>query len=592
MAVDALAEHWLAPGDLPSETCAALDRVLPPNWSHGNPVDILGDATGKRYGDALAAVMRKPAGDAVLVINCPTALADGAEAARAVAAASAAADVPPVLAAWLGSEASSEPQRVLREAAVPVFDRPEQAVLAFCHLVEFRRNQELLLETPSAGVLLEPKVVADAVALIETVRRDGRTLLNEDEAKRLLALVGIPTVETRIAATPAEAARIAGEIGGPVALKILSSDITHKSDVGGVALALRSAAAVEKEAVAMLARVGAARPDAKGLRFTVQAMVERRGAAELLVGLAPDQTFGPVILFGQGGTAAEVIADRAVGLPPLNSVLARDMIGRTRVARLLRGFRNVPPVRPGVVEDVLLRLSEIAVQLPDILELDVNPLLADAAGVIALDARIVVSATSAAPGRCAITPYPRALEKPIALGDGTVLAMRPIRPEDEVAIAAMVGQCTAEDRRLRFLGPLKALDHELAARLSQIDYDREMAFVAVEPGSGFGRGPIYGVVRIIGDPERRAAEFAILVRSDLKGRGLGYRLLSEIVAYARGAGYGSVHGDVLRENATMLKMAQELGFVVESAERNEDTRRVVLDLSASLSTIVSSPQGA
>ncbi len=580
LAVDALAERGLQVAELGAESRSALDLVLPHSWSHGNPVDILGDATAERYGAALAILMREPASDAILAINCPTALADGAQAARAVATAAVAGRNIPVLANWLGSEASAESHCVLREGRVPSFDSPEQAVRAFGHLVEFRRNQTLLLETPSAGVMLAPAAVAAAGELIAAVRHDGRALLNEQEAKRLLALLGIPTVETCIAGTPAEAGRIAQEIGGPVALKILSPDITHKSDVGGVALGLASGLAVQREAEAMLGRVRQTRPEARALRFTVQAMISRPHAQELIVGIAHDATFGPVILFGQGGTAAEVMSDRSIGLPPLNSVLAGDMVAHTRVARLLGGFRNVPPVRPGAIEDVLLRLSEITVHLPDVLELDINPLLADASGVIALDARIVIAAEPVSAGGYTITPYPQRLERAIVLTDGTPLELRPIRPEDEVAITAMVGQCTAKDLRMRFLGSVKRFEHDLAARLSQIDYHREMAFVAIEPGLGFGEGPIYGVVRIAGDPERSSAEFAILVRSDMKGRGLGFRLLSEIVGYARQAGYRTVYGDVLNENAAMLRMAGELGFVVESGGLDSDTKRVTLSIEA------------
>lgn len=478
----------------------------------------------------MSIVTSEPASDATLVVNCPTALVDRADVAKAVAASFAPSAGPPMLAAWLGSDASSQAHRLLSDEAVPVFDSTTQAVRAFCHLVAFRRNQTLLLETPTAGVTLTRSAVASATELIGKVRREGRTLLNEYEAKQLLALAGVPTVATRIAATPKEAGQLADEIGGRIALKILTETISHKSDVGGVSLGLSSGAEVEREAVAMLARVKAARPDVQNLRFTVQAFVERRGAIELLLGVARDATFGPVIVFGQGGTATEVLADRCIGLPPLNTVLARDMIGRTRVARLMAGFRNVPPVRPGAVDDVLLRLAEIVVRLPDVIELDINPLLADSDGVLALDARIVISDTPALDHELSIMPYPAKLERTIALRDGVELAIRPIRPDDEVELAAMVARCTPEDRRLRFLGPLKVLNHELAARLSQIDYDREMAFVALEPASEAETAPICGVVRIIGDPERDVAEFAVLVRSDMKDRGLGYRLLSEIIA--------------------------------------------------------------
>ena len=578
LAVDALADRKLAAATLTKESIAALDRVLPAAWSHGNPVDILGDAKADRYAAALEIAMADPDSDAVLVLNCPTALAAGEEAAQAVAAAVEANRSVPVLTNWLGGDAAIPSRAMLSQHRIPNFDSPEQAVRAFGHLAEFRRNQTLLLETPSAGVAIPRAKVAEAKALIETVRSEARTILTEPESKHLLTLFGIPTVTTRIAATPQEAGRFAEEIGGPVAVKIHSPDITHKSDVGGVALRLGSGAAAEAAAAEMLTRIAALRPDARDLKFTVQAMVSRPQAHELILGLARDPTFGPIILFGEGGTATEVIADRSIGLPPLNSVLAQDMIAHTQISKRLAGFRNVAPAPLEEIVEVLLRLSEIAVHLPDIVELDINPLLADAEGLIALDARVVISETKATAPLYAITPYPAELEQQFQLNDGTALMFRPIRPEDEVPISEMVTLCTPEDLRMRFLGPVKHFQHDMAARLSQIDYDREMAFVAVEAGTAYGAGPIYGVVRIAGDPEKVSAEFAIIVRSDMKGRGLGYRLLAEIIAHARRAGYAEVHGDVFTENTAMLGLAQELGFVLQPREAGEDTRRVRLTL--------------
>lgn len=578
LAVDALADRRLAAATLSPDSLAALSRVLPDAWSHGNPIDILGDAKADRYAAALEIVMADPASDAVLVLNCPTALAAGEEAAEAVAAAVDGNRSVPVLTNWLGGDATLASRTILGQHRIPNFESPEQAVRAFGHLAEFRRNQTLLLETPSAGVAIPKAMVDEAKAMIETVRGDARTILTEPESKRLLALFGIPTVATRIAADPAEAGRFAEEIGGSVAVKIHSPDITHKSDVGGVALRLTSGAAAQAAAEEMLARIATLRPDARDLRFTVQQMVSRPQAHELILGLARDPTFGPIILFGEGGTATEVIADRSIGLPPLNSVLAQDMIQGTRIAKRLAGYRHVPPAPMGQIVEVLLRLSEIAVHLPDIVELDINPLLADAQGLIALDARVVISETKALAPLYAITPYPAELEQEFRLSDGQELMFRPIRPEDEVPISEMVRLCTPEDLRMRFLGPVKHFQHDMAARLSQIDYDREMAFVAVEAGTAYGAGPIYGVVRIAGDPERSTAEFAIIVRSDMKGRGLGYRLLAEMIAHARRAGYAEIHGDVFSENTAMLGLAEELGFVLQPREPGEDTRRVRLVL--------------
>lgn len=575
LAVDALEAHGGRLANLGEETLSKLDALLPKAWSHGNPVDIIGDATAERYSKALEILLREPEADAILVVNCPTAVADGVAAARAVAALAAARPRFPILTNWLGGTAAAPARDFLARQRLPAFESPEDAVRSFTHLVAYRRNQELLLETPSAGIAIPEAAVEQARDLIASIRREGRSMMTEPEGKRLLALFGIPTVRTAVAATPEAAARLVGEIGAPVALKILSPDITHKSDVGGVRLGLKSGAEVEAAGRDMLEKVRSLRPEARVDGFTVQEMVVRPNAQELLAGIATDATFGPVVLFGRGGTAAELIGDRSIGLPPLNSVLAGDMIARTEVARLLAGFRNVPPVPQDRLVDVLVRLSEIAVLLPEVGELDINPLLADAGGTLAVDARVVLRAPVA---DLAIHPYPRGLEKEIATRDGSRFLLRPIRPEDEAALVDMVSLSTPEDLRLRFLGPIKVFPHQTAARLSQIDYDREMALVAVAPDSSYGAGPIYGVVRLVGDPENEAAEFAVLVRSDMKGRGLGYLLMSEILDHARQKGLKRVRGDVLRENTTMLAMARDLGFRLGFSEIGSGVTEVAVEL--------------
>ncbi|MGO4665131.1 bifunctional acetate--CoA ligase family protein/GNAT family N-acetyltransferase [Bosea sp. 2RAB26] len=576
LAVDAVGERGNRVATLSPAVIAKLESVLPEGWSRGNPVDVLGDATGDRYAAALEALLEERESDAVLVINCPSAVADGAETARAVSRVVARQKHVPVMTSWLGGTLAQAARAHLRDGGLPNFATPEEAVRAFSHLAAFRRNQELLLETPTAGVAIAPRQVEAARKLIRAALREKRTSLTEPESKQLLELFGIPTVETKLAATPEEAGACFEGIAVPVALKILSHDIIHKSDVGGVVLGLKSRVEVEAAAREMLERVGRIRPTARIDGFAIQPMISRPKAHELILGIAQDETFGPVILFGRGGTATEVIGDRAIGLPPLNSVLARDMISRTRVARLLAGFRDVPAVPLEPVVDILVRLSELVVQLPEIIELDINPLLANYEGCIALDARIVIAGKKGRRLGLAVSAYPHQLEREIALGDGTQLHLRPIRPEDESALAEMVALCTPDDLRMRFLGPVKIFPHATAARLSQIDYDREMALVAGEPGAPYGVGPIFGVVRISGDPERKTAEYAILVRSDMKGRGLGYRLMTEIITHAREQGYQRLFGEVLAHNVPMLQMASDLGFRVTHADG--DTVHVELKL--------------
>ena len=579
LAVDEIAARGARVAKPSDAILERLDAVLPEGWSRGNPVDIVGDAGAERYAAALEILLSERDSDAVLVIHCPNAVTDAQEVAAAVAKTAAARRAVPVLTSWLGGTTAQRPRALLMEAKVPTFSSPEGAVRAFTHLADFRRNQELLLETPSAGVAIAPERIAQARHLVESVLATDRSVLTEPEAKQLLGFFGIPSVETLVAADPAEAGAHFARLGVPVALKILSPDLMHKSDVGGVALNLASREEVERVAAAMLARVRQAAPDARQVGFTVQPMVLRPNGHELIVGITQDATFGPVLLFGRGGKATEVIGDRTVGLPPLNSVLARDMIGRTRISRLLAGYRDVPAAPLDIVADVLVRLSELVVHLPEILEFDINPLLADASGVIALDARVVIGRASARAVHPAISPYPHELEQDGALQDGTAFTLRPIRPEDEVPLVELTAACTPEDLRLRFLGPIKTFPHEMAARLSQIDYDREMAFVAVARGSAYGRGPILGVVRLMGDPEHETAEFAILVRSDMKGRGLGYRLMSEILAFAARSGFREVYSDVLRGNRAMLHMARDLGFSSTIGLDGEDTTRISIILS-------------
>lgn len=549
IAADALEELGGALAPLSATLSATLDQILPATWSHNNPIDILGDARAERYRAALEAIGADGDQDAVLVMNCPTGVADSAENADAVIAAR---GRTPLLACWMSGAPLSSPRRRLLEAKVPTYDTPEEAVRAFMHLVDYGANQRALLETPAAEAELAPDARTKAQAILAGALADGRTILSEPEAKEVLALYGVPVVATAIAADVAQAVRAASGIAAPVALKILSRDITHKSDVGGVALNLDTADAVAEAARAMLERVAKARPDARIEGFTVQAMVRCPGAHELILGLARDPTFGPVLMFGHGGVAVEVLADRAMGLPPLNTALARAMIGRTRVAKLLAGYRNRPAALMSAIEAALLSLSHIAIDLPQISELDINPLLADASGVIALDARIVVR--EGATPQLAIKPYPADVAQSIVLDDGRALTLRAIRPQDAPALQEMAKRTAPGDLRLRFHGAIRGLDADAAARLSQIDYDREMALVAFEDA-----GAAAGVGRLVFDPDFDTAEFALIVRSDLQQHGLGRALMRALIEYARARGTHLIWGDILSENFNMLNLTRAMG---------------------------------
>lgn len=574
LAVDHLAEVGGRLAELSEETIARLDKVLPAPWSHGNPVDILGDATGARYSDALEILLEAGEADAIFVLNCPTAVGDSLDAAQAVVK-TLEERRPPVLTCWVGEGAAAEARRLFAVRGLPSYEAPEQAVQAFGHLLRYQRNQALLRQTPPSVSDLITIDRAAAEAIIDAVLSDGRTLLTEPEAKDLLSAFGIPTVDSYIAQTPAEAAECSQQFEGPAVLKILSREITHKSDVGGVKLDLGSPEAVAQAAEDILDTVRKKAPGAKVDGFTVQPMIRRPGAHELILGIAEDATFGPVILFGQGGTAVEVIGDRAVGLPPLDPIIAHDMIGRTRISRLLRGYRDRPAVDLDAVALTLVKLSHLVAELDRVAELDINPLLADADGVIALDARVVVQPQGKRRRQLAIRPYPRELEQEVETASGRRFALRPIRPEDEDALADMLARSSRDDVRLRFFAPPTDFGGGFSARLTQIDYDREMALVALEPGGS----EILGVVRLISDPDGEAAEFAVMVRSDLKGIGLGYALMLRILDYARERRIGRVFGEVLSGNQTMLRMARDLGFEIGKFSE-KGTVSVKLDLAA------------
>jgi acetyltransferase len=558
---------------LSEATRAAVDKALPRGWSGGQPVDILGDADAGRYEAALKAVLGEPEQDAILVVNCPTGVVDGVGAAEAVARIASHAPVP-VLSAWAGEATAAKARHLLSLAGTPAYETPDEAVSAFMQLVEYRRNQEALRRTPPASALISDDAVASARTVIAAVLAEGRDILTEAEAKAVLAAFGIPIVPTVTVNDADGAAREAGKIEGPVALKILSRDITHKSDVGGVRLDLPDARAVRTAAEEMLAGVAAAAPGARIGGFTVQPMVRRPKAQELIAGIAEDTTFGPVILFGAGGVAVEVLADRAIGLPPLDTLLAKDMIARTRVSRLLAGYRDRAPVDVGAVADVLVRLSEIAARLPEVAELDINPLLADDHGVVVLDARIVVrSPPPDAQRRFAIRPYPAELAAQAHLRDGTVVGLRPVRPEDERGLAELIGDLTEDDRRLRFMATLASAPTELAVRLSQIDYDREMTLLAIG-----AKDAVLGASRLICDPEFETAEFSVMVRSNLKGKGAGYALMKSLIDYAKGRGLARLVGHVSLSNTAMLELARDLGAHISGSPGGAEAREVTFEL--------------
>ena len=579
MAADSAAENQVTLATLAPETLAALDKVLPPQWSHGNPVDILGDAPTERFGAAVEKVLADDNVDAALVMYCPVAVTSPEDAARGVAQA-AAGQEKPVLAAWLGDIRPSESRSVLEAAQVPDFYTPENAVEAFSFLAAYRRNQKHLLQVPGALAAKgsdepEPDLVA-----AETIRAravaEGRQQLTEDEAKALLTAFGVPVPGAILASTAEQAVAAAQKIGYPAVMKIRSRDIVHKTDVGGVRLNLLDAEMVKGAFNAMMAQAKAMRPDAHIDGVVVQPMLRFAHAREVLVGVSTDPVFGPVITFGSGGVSVEAVRDTAVALPPLNSVLAADLMQRTRVHRLLRGYRDVPPVDLAALANLLQGISRMVCALPWLKEMDLNPVLAHPGGAVAADARATIDA--AAPARVsryahmAIHPYPRELEETITLRDGTRSELRPILPEDAEREQRFFGTLSERSRYLRFQHHLPRLSPTMLERFTQLDYDRELALVVLDPKDG----EFIGVGRYAPNPDGTSAEFALTISDAWQGRGLGSALLSRLCLRAKEAGYTALVGYVLAENREMLDLAAHLGFQQRGHEG--DAAVVVRDL--------------
>jgi acetyltransferase len=556
MATDALVQAGGKLAALSDATIERLDRSLPATWSRANPVDIIGDAPVQRYTQTLETLVAEPGADAVLFMHAPTAIVSAVDIAHACKPL---ATDRPVLSCWLGGETLEPARRVFESAGIPTYATPEQAVAAFMQLVNYRRNQDALMQTPPSAAKASTTDIDGARAIIRSALAEGREMLSELEAKRVLAAYGIPVVRTLVALGSDEAVRLAGEIGFPVALKIVAPQITHKSDVGGVVLGLTSASEVRSAAEAMTRRLHERAPHAELAGFSVQQMVERPRAIETIVGAAVDPVFGPVILFGHGGVAVEVIGDRAVALPPLNLALAKDLVSRTRIARLLDGYRDRPPADRGALYLTLTKVSQLVVDLPEVIELDINPLLVDERGVVALDARMrIARAQMSGVGRLAIRPYPQEYEERVELL-GRQVILRPIRPEDEPQHARFLAAVEPGDLQLRFFRVVRTFAHSQLARFTQIDYDREMAFIA-SVHTEAGEEETWGVVRAVCDPDGVRAEFAILVRSDMQGKGLGAVLMDKIVRYCRIRGVSELVGDVLATNVRMLALAREMGF--------------------------------
>ncbi|WP_045835366.1 bifunctional acetate--CoA ligase family protein/GNAT family N-acetyltransferase [Hyphomicrobium sp. 99] len=581
LAADELQDAKGVLAKLDTKTIAALDKVLPATWSHGNPVDIIGDATAKRYTDALHELLQDPQSDAVLVLNCPTAITPARDAATAVIEEinlnrrDSGRPTKPVITCWLGEAVAKEPRELFTANNIPTFATTSEAVTGFMQLVDYARAQTELMQTPPVAAEERRYHAEDAAKEIQRILKAGRTVASALETKTILAAYGIPTNRAVLARDTVEVRNIASEVlkqAQACALKIASPDISHKSDVGGVRLGLESAASAEQAAVEMLAHIKSKLPDAHIDGFTVEPMISRPNALEIIVGMNVDQTFGPMMLFGAGGVAVEVIADSALALPPLDNLLARQMIAETRISRLMAGYRDRPASDVDAVADVLVRVSDLIIRHPEIRELDINPLLVDENGVIAIDARLKLADEHINPRQeLAIRPYPSGLQKTITVDGIGEITLRPVRPDDEPRYGPFFARISPDDIRLRFFTGRRAFPHTFLATLTQIDYAREMAFVAIKKDSG----ELLGVSRLILEPDRTRGEFGVLIRSDLHSHGLGRHLMNALLSYARSEGVAEVFGLVHIENRQMLTMADDLGFELHIVPEDPSIREVV-----------------
>lgn len=578
MAADRAAELELPLAQLAPATLDKLQAALPPHWSRGNPVDLLGDAGPERYRAAITACLEDPGVDGVVAILAPQALTEADAVAEAIVE-TVGRSSKPVLACFMGEASVRAARDRIRRAKVPVLRWPETAVEGFAYLSQFYRNQRVLLEAPPPHAAHEPPDVDRAQELVRNALDEGRDFLLPTESKELLEAFRIPIVRSHDAADVDEAVELAERVGYPVVMKIKSPDVTHKSDVDGVRLLLASAEAVRAAWDEIMIAVRARRPGARILGMSIERMITASHGRELMVGIGRDEVFGPVVTFGAGGISADVLHDRVVALPPLNHILVEDLVRGTRVARMLGEFRHLPAVHRAALEELLLRVSEIACELPEVHELDVNPVVADEYGVLALDARVVLRRPGAGLkryGHLAIPPYPVGLDTLVRLRDAGTVVLRPIRPEDAEMEMAFVEALSPQSRRMRFQSALRTLTPSMLARFTQIDYDHEMALVAIE-GEGAAERMV-GVVRYIEMPDARSCEYAIVVADDYQGRGLGRRMMERIIALARERGLEEMVGFVLAANDGMLDMCHRLGFVDRVDEEDPHSRRVVLDL--------------
>jgi len=580
MAADRAGDVGIPLAPLSTETITALNKVLPTSWSHNNPVDIMGDATPERYQEAILTIAKDENVDSILVMLSPQAMTQPMEVAKAVIDASEKSDKA-LICCWMGEEQVAPARKLLEDSGIPAFRMPETAIELFGHISRYYKNQKLLLQTPEPTRHYGRPEAEGAKMLIEALLAERRKVLSEMESKAILRAFRVPVAQTMVARTATEALLLAEQLGFPVAMKVDSPELRHKSDAGGVRLNITNAAAVRNAYHDIIETVQKRHPNAHINGVSIEPFLSRPNGRELMVGVFRDPIFGPVITFGAGGFDVEIFSDRAVALPPLNKFLAKDLIDSTRASKILGEFHNMPAVDREALKEVLLCISEMVCELPWIQELDLNPLIVDEEGAIAADARIVIDHAVNSNGdrysHMAIYPYPVHLIQEWQLNDGQVVTIRPIRPEDAEMEQSFVKAMTDESRYYRFMDTIRELTQTMLVRFTQIDYDREMALVATVPGED-GKDKQIGVARYVLNPDGETVEFALAVGDDWQKCGVGRKLMSTLIECARTKGYRAVVGDVLSTNAKMFRLMTSLGFTIHPHPDDTAVKRVVKPL--------------
>jgi acetyltransferase len=567
MATDALIDLGGEPAKLTEKSIEKLSTFLPPYWSKGNPVDILGDADNERYVKTIKVCLEDQGVDGALVIYVPQAIVRPEKAAASVVEIAKKA-TKPVLAAWVGGEDVEKGKEIFYRHDIPAYETPEEAVKTYLYMYKYYRNLELLYQTPTELSLTEAPPKNHLKALIRRATKEGRNLLFEEEAKDFLKIYGIPVTTPYFVPNVEEALKVACRINYPVVLKIVSPDISHKSDVGGVKVGIKSETELKEEYAQMIKRVKERAPQARITGVTVQKMVENINY-EVIMGSKKDKDFGSVILFGMGGVGTEIYKDVSLGLPPLNQTLARRLMEETEVYKVLQGYRGKPPADIKQLEQILVSLSNLIIDFPEIAEMDINPVAVTDGKAYAIDARIIIDQGAieyiASPQACptpyphlVITPYPEKYITLWKLTDDTEVLLRPIKPEDEPLEYEMLSTLSEETLRLRFFSVIKNITHEMLVRFCNIDYEREMAIVA-ELKEGEKR-KIIGIARLIIDHDFKQGEYAVLVHDKFSGKGLGYKLMDVIIGVAQEKGLEEIYGTVLPDNEKMLRLARKMGF--------------------------------